>query len=149
MIQPRVERMLWLRLRIASVSLIAMLLKITNTLQAARRIRYDIGAKCFVATDHMNVNLTADAKVQPQATDQDSITSDVATSESEVDVTQYTPSQNSTVSDVEAPCFTPGTASNAPSEPHDDSPAPSTGGSERGQKRASTADFVSHREADG
>lgn len=36
MIQPRVERILWLGLRIAFVSLIAMLLNIAHTLQATR-----------------------------------------------------------------------------------------------------------------
>ena len=82
----------------------------------------------------MNINLTADAKVQPQATDQDTVMLDGATSESDVNVAQYTPPESSTTSDVEAPCFTPGTTSNAPSEPHD-SPASSNGGSERVQKQ--------------
>ena len=131
MIQPRVERILWLGLRIASVSLIVMLLNIAHTLQAARWIRYDEGAQCFVPTDHVNINLAANAKVQSQATDQDIVMLDDATSESDVDITQYTPPESSTTSDVEAPCFTPGSTSNAPSEPHDDSPAPSNGGWER------------------
>ena len=66
---------------------------------------------CSLATDHMNMNanLTANAKLQPQAIDQDSIISDLANSESEVDNTQYTPSESSTMSDVEAPYFIPGT----------------------------------------
>ena len=142
MIQPRVERILWLGLRIAFVSLIAMLLNIAHTLHAARWIRYDVGAQCFVPTDRVNINLTTDAKVQPQATDQDTIMLDGATSESDVDIAQYTPPESSTTSDVEVCYFTPGTTSNTPSEPHDDSPAPSYGGSERVQKQAHTADFV-------
>lgn len=73
----------------------------------------------------MNINLTADAKVQPQAADQDTVMLDGATSESDMDIVH----------------FTPGTTSNAPSEPHD-SPAPSNGGSERVQKQAHTADFM-------
>ena len=90
----------------------------------------------------MNINLTADAKVQPQATDQDTIILDSATSESDVDIAQYTPPESSTTSNVEVPCFTPGTISNAPSEPYDDSLSPSNRGSERVQKQAYTADFV-------
>lgn len=79
----------------------------------------------------MDINLTADAKVQPQGTDQDTVMLDGATLESDVDIAQYAPPESSTTSDVKAPCFTPGTTSNAPSEPHDDSPAPSNGGWER------------------
>ena len=60
--------------------------------------------------------LAADAKVQPQATDQDIVRLDGATSESDVDVAQYIPPKSSITSDVEAPCFTPTTTSNAPSE---------------------------------
>ncbi len=108
-----------------------MLLNITHTRQTTRWIRYDVGAQCFVPTDRVNINLTADAKVQPQSTNQDTIMLDGATSESDMDIAQYTPPKSSTTSDIEVPCFTPGTTSNAPSEPHDDSPALSSGGSER------------------
>ena len=108
-----------------------MLLNIAHTLQAARWIRYDEGAQCFVPTDRVNINLAANAKVQPQATDQDIIILDDATSESDVDIAQYTPPESSTTSDIEGPCFTPRTTSNAPSEPHDDSPAPNNRGWER------------------
>ena len=146
MSQPRVERMLWLGLRIASVSLNAMLWKITNTLQAARRIHYDIGIKRFVATDYVSTNLIADPSVRHPSIDQGSIMSDVARSESDFNSTQYTPSECSTMSDV-APCFTPKTASGASSESYDDSSAPTTGGSERKQKQIHTADFISHYES--
>ncbi|KAL2036571.1 hypothetical protein N7G274_010667 [Stereocaulon virgatum] len=131
MIQPRVERILWLGLRITSVSLTVMLFNIAHTRRAARWIHYDVDAQCFVLTDRVNINLTADAKAQPQGTDQDTVMLDGATSESDVDIAQYTPPESSTTSDVEAPCFTPRITSNAPSESHDDSPAPSNGGSER------------------
>ena len=131
MIQLRIERILWLGLRIASVSLIAMLLNIAHTLQAARWIRYDVGAQCFVPTNRVNINLTANAKVQPHGTDQDTVMLDSTTSESDMDIAQYTPPESSTTSDVEAPCFTPRSTSNAPSEPYDDSPALSNRGWER------------------
>ena len=127
-IQPRVERILWLGLRIASVSLIAMLLNITHTLQAARWIRYDVGAQYFVSTDCVNINLATNAKVQPQATNQDTVILDGITSESDVDIAQYTPPESSTISNIKAPCFTPGTTINTPLEPYDDSPALSNRG---------------------
>ncbi|MCJ1456853.1 hypothetical protein MMC28_007219 [Mycoblastus sanguinarius] len=117
--QLRIERILWLGLRIASVSLIAMLLGIANTLQAARWIHYDVGAKSFVATDHVNVNLTADAKLQPQPIYHESVVPDVDSSKCDDDIAQYTPSEDSTMSNIKAPYFTPGTASNAPLESHD------------------------------
>ena len=98
MIQPRIERILWLGLRIASVSLIVMLLNIAHTLQAAQWIRYDEGAQCFVPTDCVNINLATNAKVRPQATDQDIGMLDDATSESDVDVAQYTPPESKLLS---------------------------------------------------
>ena len=122
MIQPRVERILWLGLRIASVSLIAMLLNIAHTLQAARWIRYNISAQCFVLTDRVNINLTANTKVQPYKTDQDTVILNGATSESDINIAQYTPPESSTTSNIKAPCFTLGIISNTPSELHDDSP---------------------------
>ena len=56
---------------------------------------------------------------------------DGTTSGLDVDIAQYTPPESSTTSDVEAPCFTPRTTSNAPSEPHNDSLALSNRGWER------------------
>ena len=49
--------------------------------------------------DHVNINLTADAKVQPQETDQDIVMLDGVTSESDVDIAQYTPPESGTTSD--------------------------------------------------
>lgn len=54
--QSRATRMLWLGLRIASVSLIATFRENTNVLHAARWIHYDTGAKCFVVTDRLCTN---------------------------------------------------------------------------------------------
>lgn len=86
MIQPSVERILWLELRIAFVSLIVMLLNTAHTLQAAQWIRYDIGAQCFVPTNRVNIKLSADAEVQPQETNQDTVMLDGATLESDMDI---------------------------------------------------------------
>ena len=104
MIQPRVERILWLGLRIASVSLIVMLLNIAHTLQAARWIRYDEGAQCFVPTDRVNINLATNAKVQPQGTDQDTVMLDGATSELQLhDSLLFTIDLGSAVNDTGLP----------------------------------------------
>lgn len=73
----------------------------------------------------MNINLIADARVQLQATDQDTVMFDDITSESDIDIAH----------------FTLATMSNALSESHD-SPASSNGGSARVQKQAHTADFI-------
>ena len=53
---------------------------------------------------------------------------DGATLGLDIDIAQYTLPKFSTIFNVKAPCFTPGTISNAPSEPYDDSPALSNGG---------------------
>ena len=60
----------------------------------------------------MDINLTADVKVQPQGTDQDTVMLDGVTLESDVDIAQYAPPKSSTMSDVEAPYFTLRTTSN-------------------------------------
>lgn len=63
--------------------------------------------------------------MQPQATNQNTVILDDATSESDVDIAY----------------FTPKTTSNAPSEPHDFS-ALSNGRLQRVQKQAHPADFI-------
>ena len=90
----------------------------------------------------MNINLTADVKVQPQATDQNTIILVNTTSESDMNIAQYTPLESSTTSDVEVRYFTFETTSNTSSEPHNDSSIPSNEESKRVQKQTYKTDFV-------
>lgn len=73
----------------------------------------------------MNINLTTDAKVQFQVTDQDIVMLDDATSELDVDITYF-------ILEI---------INNALLEPHEFS-APSNGGSKRVQKQSYRADFI-------
>ena len=137
MVPQREERILWLGNHIASVRLTTTVVNPTNALQHGQWIRYDKGTKSFVITDYVKELANVDAELQPELSDHGSIMSDAG-------ITQYTPSEYSTMSD-EAPCLTPGTASNAPSESHDVYIARSPGESEIEEAKARTAEFVNRQ----
>ncbi|KAL2043723.1 hypothetical protein N7G274_003242 [Stereocaulon virgatum] len=94
--EPRIQRLLWLGNGIAS---------------ANRGIFYDERSKRFMTTEPVELDPSPILISQTVSNEVDSIMSDAGTSESDVDVTQYTPSESSAISEVEAASFTPETAS--------------------------------------
>ena len=89
--------------------------------QADRGMFYDEETKRFMTTDNVNLHPNPDVAAQPVSNEVDTIMSDAGTSDSDVEIAQYTPSESSVMSDVETTRFTPRTASVAPSESRDDS----------------------------
>ena len=139
MVRARRVRLLWLGNRIAEVSFTTTVVNSTHALQADLWIRYNKETKSFEITDHVKEILNAEATLQPEPNDRDSTIWDVATDPA---ITQYTPSECSTMPRCLTPSLTVGTTSNAPSESHDDGVAPRTGGSTTGQNKARTAEFI-------
>jgi hypothetical protein len=77
---------------------------------------YDEGSKRFMTTEPVELDRNPIVLSQTVSNEVDSVMSDAGTSESDFDVTQYTPSESSAISAVEAASFTPRTASITRSE---------------------------------
>lgn len=81
---------------------------------------YDEESQRFMTTESVELDPDPIVISQTVSNEVDSIMSDTGTSESDFDVTQYTPSESSAISGVEAASFTPRTASIARSESRGD-----------------------------
>ena len=75
--------------------------------QAQRGIRYDVDNKHFVSKGSKYLLMGNHTITRPSTNDEDSFMSDAGTSESDVEMTLYTPSECSTTSDLEPAQFTP------------------------------------------